>query len=91
MICIDGVIAFATPQQLANMNRKLAECLIAPYSPEEIEAVKDWRYNLERNREWYRRMAMTQGGFEASMRSLDEHVESFDDPTKITSVSLLTA
>ena len=87
MICKDGVIAFATPEQLANMNWELAKCLVAPYSPEEIEAVKDWRYNLERNREWYRRMAKKQGGFEASMLSLDEHVESFEDPSKIKAFS----
>ena len=87
MICKDGVIAFATPEQLANMNWELAKCLVAPYSPEELEAVKDWRYNVARTHEWYSRTQTYKGRFISSMLSLDEHVESFDDPSKIKAFS----
>ncbi len=87
MICKDGVIAFATPEQLANMNWELAKCLVAPYSPEELEAVKDWRYNVARTHEWYSRTQTYKGRFISSMLSLDEHVESFEDPSKIKAFS----
>jgi hypothetical protein len=45
-----------------------------------------YRLKLEQDRERSRRMSR-QGAFEASMLSLDEHMEKFDDPSKIATFS----
>ena len=44
-------------------------------------------YKQERDREGAHRRGTYQGAFEASMLSLDEHMEKFDDPSKIASFS----
>ena len=87
MICKDGVIAFATPEQLANLNWKLAKCLVAPYSPEELEAVKKWRYNMHEAADWKWRTLTYQGRFEISMLSYDRLAMLFDDPSKASLLS----
>ena len=87
MICIDGVIAFATPEQLANMNWELAKCLVAPYSPEELEAVKKWLYNIQQTADWKWRTLTYQGRFELSMLSYDRLAMLFDDPSKASLLS----
>ena len=86
MICKNGVVAFATPQQLANLTREAIEYFTAPYSPEEIEAVRTWRLECERYSERDRRETK-QGGFEASMQSFDKLYDSFHDPSEIARFS----
>ena len=86
MICQDGVIAFATPEQLANITEENVEFFTAPYSPEEIEAVRNWRLEMEYDREREHR-EHKQGGFEAAMHSFDELYDSFADPSKISTFS----
>ncbi len=86
MICKDGVIAFATPEQLANLNEENVEFFTAPYSPEELEAVRNWRLEGERVRNREHRKS-EKGGFEAAMQSFDELYDSFHDPSEIAMFS----
>ena len=51
-----------------------------------MEEARAWCLNAERDRERSRRES-AQGAFEASMLSLDAHVEQFDDPSKIATFS----
>ena len=51
-----------------------------------VERARRYCLKLERDRERSWRESR-QGAFEASMQSLDEHIEKFDDPSKIATFS----
>ena len=51
-----------------------------------MEEARAWCLNAERDRERKRRET-GQGAFDAAMLSLDEHMASFDDPSKIAAFS----